>query len=269
MPDEHGIPLKGSDPFSPFLVFTICAVSDAVYRKFPYITFLLLVLVAGCSKEIVLIKPKLTLTSRANISLAQPVAIRVVDDEAGGRGVKYSAKLLKAICNAYPHSFKAVSPDSIAVHDRVVINIYIRQLGAYFNRTKKSVLGSRAYRVINKKNIAGWGRVIAAAQATQPVVSGTVFKYLPGNWSGIAHIDVEVRDRRPGHFASFTISIAAERSGGNDLGYARATFLASDAWNSVGPRLAAVLHAANQKVAGDVPATSKAIRRSRTCNSIR
>lgn len=225
-------------------------------------------MLAGCSNEILLIKPKLALKNQPNISLARPIAFKVLDDEIGVRGVKYSAQLVEAICNAYPHSFEAVSPDSIAIDDRVVINIRIRQLGAYFNRTRKSALGPRASHAI-KGSVAGWGRAVAVARPKQPVVSGTVFVVLPGNWSGIAHIEVEVLDRRPGHLASFTIPIAAERSRPNDLGYVGAASVANEAWGSVGPRLAAVLEAAVQKVAGDKPAAGKAMRRSRVCSRIR
>jgi hypothetical protein len=203
-------------------------------------------LAAGCS-EVKLTKPPLALAPQAE-ALVPPLAVAIIDDEADERGRDYAAQLLKAILDAYPRSTEALPPNAIAAPGRVSMTIHIHQLGAFFNRTRSSVLRVSPELTRIKGSMVGWDSVVAAAATSDPLVSGNVYLYLPGNWSGIANIDIAIEDTRPSHNASFTIPIVAERSRPNDLGYVGATIVAASAWHEVQPRLAACIDAVVRKL---------------------
>ena len=203
---------------------------------------------ASCT-EVLMTKPDLALTKQPEISLAPRIALTVIDDGAGERGNAYAGQLGEAIASAYPQAIESRQSRAEPPVGRVTRVIHIRQQGAVFNRTRSSLLasgGSTLTRV--EGTTTGWDGVVAAAATTEPVASGTVYVLLPGNWSGIADLDIEVHDRRLGQTASFTLPLVAERSRPNDLGFVAAMMVADDAWQSIAPRLTAFLDAAVRKI---------------------
>ena len=221
--------------------------SNAVRPGLRHLTLLLFVLLSACS-EVVLTKPNLPLTQRPEITLVPAIALSVIDDEAGERGGLYAAQITKAIVDAYPRSVEAVAPGAAAAPGRVALSIHIRQLGAFFNRSQSSIMDARAARNGPEGTVADWDGVAAAAVGAGPTASGTVYAHLPGNWSGIAFLEIEVRDRRPGKSAAFAFVLAAERFRPNELGYMEARMAADDAWQEIAPRLVAFIDAAIRKV---------------------
>jgi len=209
--------------------------------------------VAGCS-ETILMSPDLKLTEHSDLKLLPPIALWVVDEESAERGTAYAGQFAAAILNAYPGSFELLEPSATAGEGRVRVTIRIRQLGAFFNRTKSSVLMRDPDQTRINGTIADWHEVVAAStRQTGPDISGSVYVLLPGNWSGITNIIVDVEDRRENHAAVFSLPLATERSRPNDFGYAAARLAAEDAWDNTVPSLTAFLDSAVRKVKSEQP----------------
>jgi hypothetical protein len=72
--------------------------------------------------------------------------------------------------------------------------------------------------------------------------------YAAGNWSGVAHIVIELTDPRPGHNAAFSLRLYAERVTPNNWDNLSGLSVANDAWGEINPRIAAFLDAAVSKL---------------------
>jgi hypothetical protein len=215
-------------------------------RALRLVPALCLAFLASACQRFILTQPNITLAQRIDVPLSPTVALTVRDDEQSERGREYAAQVAMAINASYPQSIEAVTDPRAPAQDRVNVELRIHRLGAYFHSSKTALLAGETIAVTGK--VDDWRQVVAAARTAQPIVSGTVYTYLRGNWSGIAYIDLVVRDLRPGHSAAFTLPLAAERSGPNDFGYFRARGVASEAWDAVSPQLAAFLDATVQKL---------------------
>jgi hypothetical protein len=210
---------------------------------------LLALLLAACGKQVPT-QPTLTLIPRPDLQANPPINLVVLDDQASERS-GYAAQLAKTIQDAYPRAISAPMQTTPAPQ-QVTLKLHIRYIGASFNQTKDAVLSNQTVDP-PRGNAADWQPLVTRAIGLHAVSSGWVYKKLPGNWSGIAHIDIEVTDRRPGAKAAFRFPLVAERSAGNDFGYARAQMVASDAWSEIGPRLAHFLDSAVHKVVTEGP----------------
>lgn len=209
----------------------------------------LLALALSACSEVSLTKPDLALAPKAQ-SLSPPLELKIVDDQAGERGNDYASRLATQIRNAYPHAIELASAPT-PVEGRANLTLHIHFLGAQFNKTQKAVLPNTPSLTTARGTVDDWRPVVAAAAGTGPVSSGTVFSNLSSNWSGIAYLDAEIRDTRPGHQAALLIPIAAERSGPNKFGALQAQLEADSAWDAVTPRLAALLDATIAKLAAE------------------
>jgi len=178
--------------------------------------------------------------STAPIVLTKPDLILKQDRNITAMATKIMA--------AYPNAIKAAG--SLGSDSRsVFVEIRIRKLGAYVNRSgEQSMLGPVDP---TQGNVGDWDRTIAAAADPDPTVSGTRYKYIASNWSGVANIEISVKDLRPGHSESFHFPIIAERIRQGDLGLLRAYSVADSAWEDVGPRIASFLDAVIAKLAVD------------------
>lgn len=222
----------------------------------------LLALVGACNSTTLLTTPKLALSGQPGATLAKPVLFSITDEEAKARGPAYLSELAASICAAYPKALKLVSPEKIPVPGQVSIKIYIRQLGAYFNRANVSRMRHRPREPqLTDPGIGDWGKVIAASMTNSPNVGGYVSSPnltgallgIQSGWSGIAFLDIDLHDNRTGKSVSTGFSIAAERSTGNTLGYLSATANAADAWKVVQPAIKRFLEAAVDKVTQETP----------------
>jgi hypothetical protein len=235
---------------------------DAMWPKW-FVAILAISVLQGCSGHgalstapIVLTKPDLILKQDRNTALLSPLNISVIDEQANEgagdyvaiRGGEYATAMATKIMAAYPNAIKAagnVGSDSRGVF----VEIRIRKLGAYVNRSgEESMLGPVDPA---QGNVGDWDRAVAAAADPDPTVSGTRYKYIASNWSGVANIEISVKDLRPGHSESFHFPIMAERIRQGDLGLLRAYSVADSAWEDVGPRIASFLDAAIAKLASD------------------
>jgi hypothetical protein len=205
-----------------------------------------LLAVGGCTKQF-LTAPELTLTERRDLVVAPPLAIAVIDSQATERNGDFATQTSAAIRKAYGNAVEIVPGDFARTEGRVLVRIRIRQLGAFFNQ----VLPPDKLTSAIQGNVADWAAVVAASGATDVLASGTVFKYLNGNWSGIAFLEVELRDWRPNRGAAFVMPLVAERVTPNRGGYFGAMMIAAEAWDQVNPRLTRFLDAAMQKLASE------------------
>lgn len=201
---------------------------------------------SGCS-EVSLTKPDLELASNAQ-RLDSPLELQIVDDQANDRGGGYASHLAGEIRSAFPH---AIELAQAPVEGRANLTLHIHFLGAHFNRSKNALLPNQSILTAARGTIDGWQPVVAAAAGQGAVSSGTVFVNLPGNWSGVAYFDAEIRDLRPGHNATLVIPIASEHSAPNKLGALQAEIQADSAWEAVAPRLTALLDATIAKLAAE------------------
>ncbi len=71
---------------------------------------------------------------------------------------------------------------------------------------------------------------------------------LPTIWNGVAYVEIELRDLRPGRSANFTVPLGAEHVNANTLGYLTAQSVANSAREDVSPRTVASLDAAGKKL---------------------
>ncbi len=219
--------------------------------------------VSGCSGHgtwstdpIILTKPDLVIKGSKTVALSHPLLLSVVDEQANEglgdyartRDENYAAGLATEIVSAYPSAMKAAKTTTDQTGSAVV-EIRIRRLGAYVNRSGlQSMLGPVSAQA---GNVGDWGAVIAAAADTGPTTFGTRYIRVSNNWSGVANLDIVVKDLGPGHSASFHFPILAERIVQNDFGAMRATSIADSAWENVAPRLARFLDAAVEKLAAE------------------
>jgi len=107
--------------------------------------------------------------------------------------------------------------------------------------------------MLNAGKISGWANVIKTAKGSAPVTAGRTPNVIIGapifaGWRGIAHINVEIMDRRQASTATITIPLAAGRAAGNTLRCISARIQADEAWKAVGPQLARLLDGAARKV---------------------
>jgi len=206
----------------------------------------LLALALSACSEVSLTKPDLALAPKTQ-GLNPLLELRVVDDQSGERGGDYANRLAMQIRDSYPRAIELASTPA-PVEGRANLTLHLHFLGAQFNRTRNSVLGNAPDLTVARGTVDGWQPVVTATAGNGPVSSGTVFVLLPGNWSGIAYLDAEIRDLRPGHNAALVIPIAAEHSAPNKLGALQADLQAASAWEAVTPRLAALLDATIAKL---------------------
>lgn len=212
---------------------------------------LLTVFLCACGGREVLTKPDLALTRQPTLEVRPPINLIVTDDQAAERGSGYADQLSKSIRDAYPQAVISLPTDAAPASGQVTIAIHVRQLGAFFTNERGSVLNKAGGIAPARGTPTGWEPVMAQIAKYPSKIAGTQFIYLPGNWSGIAYMEVDVRDRRPGRTAAFSFPLAAERASGNDLGYLRAQMLASDAWGEVSKPLSVFLDAAVRKIASE------------------
>jgi hypothetical protein len=218
----------------------------------PISVFVMLFLLVGCTERFAT-APDLELARRTVPPSSVPVLVSIEDDQANERPKDYSQQLLKQLCDAYSGALEASPATSTIAPGRVSVTIRIHQLGAVFNRTKSSVLAVSPSLDQPRGTFGDWTDVISASRRLEPVASGTVFAHLPGNWSGITYLDVEVHDQRAGHAADFTMPLVAERSRPNKWGYFEAQGVAADAWDAVRPRLIAFIDAMVSKLGREQP----------------
>ncbi len=213
-------------------------------------------LITGCTDPTVHTKPRLTLHGQPQTVLQYPIGFAIVDHEAAQRGSEYAAELTTTICKASPRSLKAFPAAKLPIEGTVSLRINIRRLGGYFSRQENTVIRASDTRHTNAGDIAGWASIIKTAKGNQPVTAGRTPRVIIGapiyaGWSGIAHLNVEIMDRRAGSNATMTIPLAAERAAGNMLGYMSARIQADEAWQAVAPQLARLLEGSIQKVSAE------------------
>lgn len=215
------------------------------------------ILLTACDR-VVLTKPELTLSQSPTLEARPPLHLVVMDDQAAERGGNYAEQLGKSIRDAYPRAV-ALAAEPVAGQATVILRF--RQLGAFFTNNRGSVLQAAGGISAPRGTSSGWESVMAELGGYRSRVSGNQFLILPGNWSGIAYVEVEVRDQRPGRAAVFGFSLASERATANTLGYLGAQMVASDAWGEVEKPLTAFLNAAVRKLANESTGVSAAVHR--------
>lgn len=226
-------------------------------RPISVLVALAAIVVAGCTETTRLTKPSLTLSAQPALSLSPRVAFTIVDDEAAGRGKDYRDRLANAVCVAYPGAFSYRPAAKFPAKGQAALTLNIRQLGSYFNRTPASRLRRPvAHPASIKADFEDWSAVIRSATTGEPLIKGQVggWTILPGlyhGWSGIAHIDIEIHDNRPGHSFQAVFSIAAERSAPNTFGLISASMTADDAWREVAPAIGRLFAATAEKMRKD------------------
>lgn len=233
-------------------------------KRIPVLVALAVVVVTGCTETTRLTKPSLTLSAQPSLTLAPRVAFTITDDEAAGRGAAYRNELAKKICAAYPGAFTYRPAAKFPEQGKASLTLKIRQLGSYFNRTRASRLRRPvAHPASIEADFKDWAVVIESAATGEPLIKGQVAGWLilPGiyaGWSGIAHVDVEIHDNRPGHSFQAAFSIAAERSAPNTFGLISASMTADDAWKEVSPAIVRLFAATAEKVRVDQSRTGAA-----------
>ena len=226
-------------------------------KRIPLIVAAAGLVVAGCTETTRLTKPSLALSAQPALTLSPRVAFTIVDDEAAGRGAAYRDELAKTICAAYPGTFAYHPSTEFPVPGKAALTLNIRQLGSYFNRSPASRLRRPvAHPASIKTDFEDWSTVIRSATTGEPLIKGQVggWLLLPGlyhGWSGIAHIDREIHDNRPGHSFQAAFSIAAERSAPNSLGFITASMTADDAWREIAPAIGRLFAATAEKIRKD------------------
>jgi hypothetical protein len=194
-------------------------------------------------------KPTLEMAAHPDAVLAVPIALTVVDEQTGDRGADYRIQILNAICDAYPRAVEAMATNAGPIPARVNMTVRIHRIGGFFSNARAPLLAQNRERIEPTGTVDDWRPVILATSGTGRLTEGRVFVFLPGNWSGIVDLDIELRDLRPGHTADFTLPLAAERQRPNMHGYIEARIAAGEAWDAVQPRLNAFIEAAVGKLA--------------------
>jgi hypothetical protein len=212
-------------------------------------------LATGCTTQF-LTAPDVSLVDRSAVNVMPPLAIAISDLQQGEREKDFTGKLSTAIQSSYGHAVEIIAPDSFPIAGRVNVRIRIVELGAFFERRSAwAYLPSEIPEEVIGQ-VADWDEVAKSAAPTSEVIKGRVFNGVLGpdmgvvgkNWSGIAHIEIDVQDLRPSRAASFTVVLFAERTAPNVYGYMTAQNQAGEAWKQVGPRLSQFFDAAIDKV---------------------
>lgn len=213
---------------------------------------LIVLLITGCNATsgVMHTSPTLTLSKSALFGPHHPIAFTVIDHNVSERGIEFVIGLTKEICSAYPNAFVASSPNFKPAQGQVSMKIGIRQLGAFFNRTKVSLLSKSGYNGLVVGDHDNWQSVIDAAKPSQSEISGTVGGPLgvTAGWSGIAYLEIEIHDLREIEPHVFTVPIATERSTPNNFGIITAGMNSAEAWSVTAPRLSNFLDASVMKI---------------------
>lgn len=207
----------------------------------------------GLTAETVHTAPEVVLSNDVPVSPNQPILVAIVDQDAVPRKEGFTNSLAQSICTAFPQSYKIVPETALLADGQISMKISIRRLGAFFNRSKNSVLLQYGYEEFVDGAYSDWQMVIDESKSDEPVISG----YVGGpvgivvGWSGITFLTIDVNDLRKDNGGKFVLSLAAERSTLNNYGFATAYVNAGEAWKVVQPQLNRFLTAAAKKNASD------------------
>jgi hypothetical protein len=208
-----------------------------------------LLLLGGCG-DTLRTTPELTLRPLPQAPPKSPIlGLAVVDLEGAQRDPGYATRFAGFIRDTYGDAVQIV-PSKTPLAGRANIIIRIIWLGSYKDRRHDTnTIADQFLRPSG--NLADWAPVVAATASSGAVLSGQVRvlrktgQVVPGAWSGVAYLEVEVNDLRRAGGAAFRLPLYAERVDTSNLS---ALSLADDAWHETNLRLAAFLDAAMQKL---------------------